>query len=59
MIVLVLEWHKFYKYYFTGASLIPAEKKPFPNSFLKNAIGMQDFSNDKDVGTSFGPAPQR
>ena len=44
---------------FSGASLTSAAKKPFPNSFLKNALGTQDFSNEKDVGTSGGPAPQR
>ena len=45
---------------FSGASLTSAAKKPFPNSFLKNALGTQDFSNEKDVGTSAGPvAPQR
>ena len=37
--------------YFTGASLTSAAKKPFPDSFLKNALGKQDFSKGKDTKT--------
>ena len=38
--------------HFTGASLKSAAKKPFPDSFLKNALGKQDFSKGKDTKTS-------
>lgn len=37
------------KAHFTGASISSAAKKPFPNSFLKNALGKQDFSREKDT----------